>query len=75
MTIAQALNVRDGATVISKYTSPPLKPLRVTRVWANDAKTIVRFRIAKLGDAWVDSEGFEVAPKGKKWAPFKQEWV
>ena len=66
MTLEQALRLRAGEKVISRFTSPPFRPLTITEVWVNDHRTIVRFRIHALRDAWIDSSGVEPAPPPEK---------
>ena len=67
MTLAQALTVRDGDYVTSKYVNRPGQPLRVTQVWVNARQTIVQFRIHALGGTgWVDSSAVELPPKVQK---------
>jgi hypothetical protein len=75
MTLAEAETVRDGTYLISKHTTPPYKPFRVTRAWMNERKTFARFRIHSHGDMWFDYSTCEFPPKGKHWSALRMEWV
>lgn len=81
MTLEAALAMHKGATVTSKFTSPPLRPLRVTEVWVNARRTIVRFRVFALrgtrfdeAGPWLDSSGVELAPKDHEWSTLANRW-
>lgn len=75
MQMVEAKQVSAGDYVTSVHTVPPLKPLRVTRAWVNRDGTIARFLIHGLRDAWVDSSGVEMAPKGMDWDTVRNRWA
>lgn len=78
MTINEALTLTKGSYVCSRYTMPPLRPIRVTDIWINRLETIVRIRAASVSDdpqQWLDATGYELPPKGHKWDKIKSEWV
>lgn len=53
-----------------------LLPLRVTKTWQNDGRTIVRIRIASIGgDQWLDATSYELPPAGMLWDRIDQEWL
>lgn len=76
MTLDDALSIRRGDILVSKLTPVPYKPVRVTHVWTNDDKTIVRVRLAGLNnnDTWVDPTGLDFKPDDAIWCTQCHEW-
>lgn len=73
MTLAQALTLEEGSIVYSPaelqsefFGKPKIAERRISKVWVNAARTIVRVRIAsygsKMADEWLDPAGFEMYP-------------
>jgi len=68
MTLDQALLLRTGDIVTSKFTMPSLQPMRIAAVWISDNRRHVMIRIPKLGkDRWLHAWGFELPEEGKVW--------
>lgn len=66
MTIAEALTITKGSYATHPHADRGQKKLRVTHVWANEARTIVMFRVHSLtGSDWIHAEAFG------KWVPPK----
>lgn len=87
MTINEALALREGDHVTHPThtlfipdtgggpTRIPL-PLRVTKVWQNERRTIVRIRINSVGqDQWLDATSYDLPPAGKEWDRVGREWL
>jgi hypothetical protein len=73
MTLQEALSIRPGDKLVTKYTGIPLRPVRVTDVWVNARHSIVLVRLDPA--AWLDATGYDLPPKGMGWDDFHCEWV
>jgi len=68
MTLDQALLLRKGDIVTSKFTMPSFEPNRIAEVWISDNRQHVMIRIPKLGkERWLHAIGFELPEDGKVW--------
>jgi len=68
ITLADALELKEGDRVCTPHSRPARKPYRITQVWVNDKRTIVMIRCHSLaGHAWLDATGYEHPPEGMVW--------
>src|SRR5215813_12848549 len=76
MTLDEALACRVGDHVLHKATLIRDQPIRITAMWVNDKKTIVRVRLAAIDPSqWLDLTGYTLPPAGKMWDRAFQDWV
>jgi len=84
MTLDDALDLREGDYVVAHHAKTPeiakalpveFQPIRVTAIWVNKARTIVRVRLAAVDpNAWLDVTNYELPPKGKIWDRAYRDW-
>lgn len=76
MTLDEALGLRQGQHVIHRATAPPLRPCRITELWINSKRTLVRVRLASVDpSAWLDACSYELPPAKQLWDERFLDWV
>lgn len=77
MTHDEALGVREGDYITSKYTAPPLMPLRVRQVYQSPNGGIIRFRVGGLPASmqWLSYEAVNLPPVDHVWDSRNREWI
>lgn len=83
MLLNEALALQEGDTVCHSARldyrpdgAPVKTPMRVTKVWVNQKRTIVLLRIASVdSNAWLDALGYELPPDGMAYDRQEREWI
>lgn len=82
MTLDEALELKKGDYVTHRTyvdfrgATPVRKPLRVTAVWTNPARTIVQVRLNAVGrEQWLNALEYDLPPQGQVFDRQGIEWV
>lgn len=83
MTLDQALALRVGDYVLhsqdvrfNENGDSARRPIRVTAIWVNEKRTIVRVRLGTVAAIlWLDAEAYDLPPVGQVFDRTSNEWI
>lgn len=74
MTRDDARTLSVGKMVVSRHSSPPYRPYRISKLYLPETGTpMVQIAAYRPGE-WVHLEAFDLPPKGQVWDQLRGQW-